>query len=336
LLPYYYFQAESVFTLDYPVFKPLHLNNLKTIRLMKTLRLFIFLLLAPVFCFSWNGNGHMTAGAVAYYYLKKNNPAVLKQVLASLKLHPWYNTVWITKINALPAAERDVALFMLASTFPDDARKDSVYGGPEHAKWHYINYPFIPQGQIITPPVIPAPNAEGQLTYFLSSLEGTPNSQQKAVDLCWLFHITEDIHQPLHTVALFDGAHPSGDKGGNDTYIHLPKPSRDTCLHTYWDALVPGTFTTIPAKAKKLLNEPKYRESKFPELRTDTTINSWIETEGVALAKTTVYKNGTISGTKTNPTLVTVAYMKDASAVGERRVVLAGIRLAKELIRLYQ
>jgi len=304
---------------------------------MKTLKLFLFLLLTPVLVFSWNGNGHMTAGAVAYYYLKKNNPVVLQRVLVSFRQHPWYNTVWASKLNGLTTQEeKDIALFMLASTWPDDTRKDSIYGGPEHAKWHYINYPFIPQGQTIAPPAIPQPNAEIQLNSFMASLPGMPDSEQKAINLCWVFYITEDIHQPLHTVALFDQAHPNGDKGGNDTYIHLPKPSRDTCLHTYWDALVPGQFSTIPKNAQTLLKNPKYRESKLSELRKDTTINSWIATEGVAMAKTTVYRNGKIGGTKTNPTPVDVAYMKESSALAEKRVVLAGMRLAKELIRIYQ
>jgi hypothetical protein len=305
--------------------------------LMKTIKLFCLLVLIPAFCFCWNDSGHMTAGAVAYSYLKQNNPKVLKKVLATLRQHPWYAKTWTDKMAGLTPEQKDAALFMLASTWPDNARNDSIYGGPEHAKWHYINYPVAPPSQsTITIPSQQIPNAEERLDYLLAALKKQKkDTKEKAVNLSWLFHITEDVHQPLHTVALFDENHPSGDKGGNDTYIKLDSGQKAVKLHSYWDGLVTGTFNDIPAKADNLLALEKYKPANLPELL-DMNHHNWITVEGVSMAKAIAYRNETINGTYDHPTYVDQTYISEAKTLGERRVVVAGIRLAKELIALYK
>ena len=303
---------------------------------MKLFRLLFLFVLAPSFCFSWNDSGHMTAGAVAYYYLKQNNPAVLQKVLVSLQQHPWYTSKWSDKMAGLTAEQKDVALFMLASTWPDEARKDSLYGGPERAKWHYINYPVSTgEDNLLIPSVIPTPNAEGKLAELETSLKGQADSKEKAVNLCWLFHIVEDIHQPLHTVALFDARHPEGDKGGNDTYIVLSDSTKAVRLHGYWDGLVPGTFSNIPQKAQELLKDKKYKESKLKEIKAHQKVTDWTKLEGIDLARTTVYNNVSINGTQATPTRVDKDYIAAAKTLGEKRVVISGIRLAKKLAGIY-
>lgn len=302
---------------------------------MKRLALSLSLFLLPFLSFSWHDAGHMTGGAIAYYYLRQNNPAVLKSVLTTFKQHPWYTTKWEERMKGLTGEQRDVAVFMLASVWPDDVRRDNEYGGSERARWHYINYPVVAKGYQINKKPIPAPNAENRLMELNDTLKIQADTKEKAINLCWLFHVLEDIHQPLHTVALFDENHPEGDKGGNDTYIRFSETTEPVKLHTYWDGLIPGTMSSIPAQAEALLSDVKYKGKKLKELSANKKVNDWIKKEGISLATAVVYKNVTIRGTQSSPTLVDAAYATEAKALAEKRVVLSGIRLAKKLAEIY-
>ena len=108
---------------------------------MKRTNILLLLLLLPIFSFAWNADGHNTCGAIAYYYLKKNNTKALARVTTILQRHPWYATAkWNDKLAGLTEEERNVALFMLASTYPDEARRNPALGGGQKSKWHYVHY----------------------------------------------------------------------------------------------------------------------------------------------------------------------------------------------------
>ncbi len=308
---------------------------------MKSIKSLLIILVIPFFSFAWNGIGHSTGGAIAYYYLKANDPQTLAKVLEALKSHPWYNKTtqgnsrgWADKLVGLTEEQKDVTVFMLASTFPDDARMSSGLGGPIKAKWHYIDYPFVPVGQTVTGTPPESPNAEEKINELLTTIKSESDPQQKAIDICWLCHLIEDVHQPLHTAALFNTDHPHGDKGGNDTFIQFNGAS-STKLHSYWDGLIKGTLTTVPANAAALLKKPAYKETNLPELTSDVSVHDWITKESFIMAKTNAYKNGTINGLQNSPTNVDATYSSASGIIAERRIVLAGIRLAKKLSSLF-
>jgi hypothetical protein len=304
---------------------------------MKTFRLIMLSILAPWCAFAWNGSGHMTAGAIAYYYLKAHDPATLQKVLATIKLHPWYGQQhWKDTLAKLPKSQQDVGLFMLASTYPDDAKTVPHYpdGDATHKMWHYIDYPFVPAGQNVTPLPPETPNAQIKIDELLTAIPTLQDSPDKAVDLAWLFHLVEDIHQPLHTSALFDVNHPKGDAGGNTTFYTFGTGS-GLVLHAYWDGLVKGSLTTYAGNAQKLLKKAKYHDDKLPELTQYTTPDDWITKESSPDAQQIAYQQGKVNGTKSSPTVLNSKYASAASTLGERRVVLAGIRMAKLLTKLY-
>ncbi len=302
---------------------------------MRSIKTLLIILLIPFFSFAWNGIGHSTGGAIAYYYLKTHDPATLTKVLIALKSHPWYNTPrWSDKLAGLTEEQKNVALFMLASTFPDDARMVTGLGGPTKAKWHFIDYPFVPSGQTVTGAPPQSPNAEERINELLTTIKTESDPQQKAIDICWLCHLIEDVHQPLHTSSLFDTNHPNGDRGGNDTYIQFNGAS-GIVLHHYWDGLIKGTFETIPTNAAALLQKPIYKESNLSELTTDLSVHDWITKESFEMAKKDAYKNGTINGLAASPTSVDATYSSASGKIAEKRIVLAGIRLAKKLSSLF-
>lgn len=49
----------------------------------------------------------------------------------------------------------------------------------------------------------------------------------------FLVHLVGDIHQPLHTVSLWDNQFPKGDQGGNLFAISFQNISN---LHALWDS----------------------------------------------------------------------------------------------------
>ncbi|AYL94239.1 S1/P1 nuclease [Mucilaginibacter celer] len=304
---------------------------------MKRITVFIIVLLMPSGVWAWDGSGHMTAGAIAYYYLKVHNPAVLSKVLATLRLHPWYNQQhWKDTLALLKPDEQDAGLFMLASTYPDDAKKipHFIDGDRTHKLWHYIDYPFVAPGSSAIPQQPKSPNAQEKLNELVRDLPAAGNSSAKAVNLAWLFHLIEDIHQPLHTAQLFDADNPGGDSGGLKTFIRIDTGSPRE-LHGVWDELVKGKVKTYPANASRLLAMDKYKESNLPELSANPKIADWILKESFLAAKQFAYLDGTVAGTQSHPTTVHVQYLKDASPLGEKRVVLSGIRLAKLLVTIY-
>jgi hypothetical protein len=295
----------------------------------------LLLIIVSSFMISWHAPGHMTGGAIAYYYLKENNPEVLQKVLKSLEKHPWFSAKWADTTAGLTAEEKKIALFMLASIYPDDIKRIPALDDKEQHLWHYIDYPYVPEGETVEgkPPLIP--NAEEKLDSLMIALKNDHDSKERAIGLCWLFHIIEDIHQPLHTAQLFTTDHPDGDRGGNSTFITINSSTHPTVLHSYWDGLITGTIKNIPAKADTLIHRDEFKESNLAELTTDTTFKMWIKNESLEFAKNDVYKKGKIAGTKSNPSPVDQEYITNAKTIAQKRIVLAGIRLAKKLIEIY-
>jgi hypothetical protein len=291
---------------------------------MKKGPVFFSILFCTLSCVAWDGGGHMTCGAIAYYYLKAHDHKALAKTLKTLKLHPWYNNRWKEKTNGLTGEKKKIALFMLASTFPDDARPFPELGGGIKTKWHYVDYPFAVGGNIsgTGPDSI---NAERRINELLATLPVEKEDSQKALDICWLFHLVEDVHQPLHAASLFDADHPTGDRGGNDTYIIADTFGN---LHYYWDHLVRASIQTAPDVAQQLLHD----QASLSEAESaDTSVHDWIKKESYELAVHQVYQEGRINGTKAKPTKVSADYIRAASDTGRRRVYLGSIRLAQKI-----
>lgn len=58
---------------------------------------------------------------------------------------------------------------------------------------------------------------------------------ERALFARYLVHVAGDIHQPLHSVSLFNETYPSGDRGGNSLKIVLLNGTVNN-LHSFWDA----------------------------------------------------------------------------------------------------
>jgi hypothetical protein len=78
--------------------------------------------------------------------LSQENPQSIEKVKAVLEKHPWYSNQWQARLQDVPVADHDMVLFMQAARWADDIRtRDKQH---HRASWHYINWPFKPEGQL--------------------------------------------------------------------------------------------------------------------------------------------------------------------------------------------
>src|SRR5262245_13670239 len=113
---------------------------------------------------------------------------------------------------------------MQAARWADDIRNNDKQ---HRALWHYINWPFKPDGQ---PPSVQTrePEAVNILTALAENqriVATENNAERKAIALAWLVHLIGDIHQPLHTAQLFTVDYPKGDRGGNEICVRVTQTS---------------------------------------------------------------------------------------------------------------
>jgi hypothetical protein len=287
---------------------------------------------------AWNKGGHMVSAAISYAELKKIAPESVPRVIALLKKHPCYQSncqvrnfvAWKTQIDRESPSDPDLFLFMLAARWADDIRGNTTFDRPT---WHYVNLPFKLGSTASTIPANPTGEeniltAIAQNRALLDTPGTTPN---KAVALTWLFHLTGDIHQPLHSTKAVSTQFPlpEGDRGGTRFYIRAKEGSSTISLHKYWDDLILGSerFQSVSNQSISLRQNADYQRANFPEL-TETSFNKW-GTESYKLAPS-VYEN-LQSGTKTDGKALPDGYADTAKTIAQRRLVLAGYRLADYL-----
>ncbi|MDB5324605.1 MAG: hypothetical protein JWM57_174 [Phycisphaerales bacterium] len=278
---------------------------------------------------AWSAAGHTVVGAIAYDVMKKEHPAELAKVLATLHEHPTYDTL-SKKVDA-SAENFDRALFMAAARWPDDVRY--AKGGYSHPDWHYVDFPIIAKGENLKgkpPEPVNALTALAKQTDVLSAKWSVP--KDKAIAICWIAHLVGDLHQPLHCCSLYTTALPDGDRGGNSTYVRVGT-KRTIPLHKFWDELLGSSakYQDNANTATELRLRPAFTRDKLPELKKHATPNDWA-LESFEVASATAYINGTLKGgQEKNGVVLPDGYTKDAKSAAERRAILAGYRLADTL-----
>ena len=287
--------------------------------------------LLPIEASAWNKPGHMVTGAIAYNELKQLSPGTIPLVVSLLEQHPFYLTMWKPRIDQLHLSgdDRDRFLFVFAARWPDDARDTPFH----HELWHFINFPFKPPNQ---PPSVKTqkPKDENVIAAFKLNLQVLRTAQaskrDKAIALCWVFHLVGDVHQPLHTTALFSTVFPNGDRGGNLWFIKFGN-GQATKLHAFWDGLILDSedFQAVSNRAIQLRGNPDLARTKLAEL-SEKNFEKWANPESFAAAVQVAYRGGMLpaSNDENHPATMPGDYLASAKQVAQRRNILAGYRLA--------
>ena len=165
---------------------------------------------------------------------------------------------------------------------------------------------------------------------------------EKAIALCWIMHLTGDIHQPLHATGMFttDYPAPTGDQGGTKVMIRV-KPNGDPItLHKFWDDLILGSDNFQDVKNRSIEIRTEFPRDKLPELAQHvepSDLQKWAE-ESLDTAKTTVYRQGKVTGSpeRSKAPALPEDYISTTKPVAEHRMADAGYRLADVLVTLMQ
>ena len=285
----------------------------------------LILLLFPALTGAWNKTGHFVVASIAYELLLPNTKM---QVDAILARHPDFSK-WV---QGVPAAKRGKAAFINAAGWPDDIKSDPRFFDPGDPKtpeipglptgsnkrnrdWHYTNIPFTMDDTPLKPPA--ATNVVTKLQEF-QSIATFPKEMQTYV-VPWLIHLAGDIHQPLHTVALFRQDLLNGDSGGNG--IDMKGGGN---LHTYWDGRVGGSLSdtfieqTAATAAKRTL--------KPAQISIDPAI--WV----LDSVRQRFFVYSFIGeGTHQDQAAVSVNYATNAKLLAFEQAAMAGYRLAEFL-----
>ena len=309
----------------------------------------ILLLVANAMAFAWSEAGHKITASIAFRQLTPDEQA---KIVAILKNHPRWKEDFESKVpeDLTTDNEKNEWIFQQAAVWPDMARgfkgDDRKFN---HPSWHYIDIPVfltpddkslegkLKFNQSLTPPAEAKEdmNCVQVLRFARAALadKQTPDDV-KAVLLCWVFHLTGDIHQPLHSSALVSKAlFPSGDRGGNSI-----KTDQRQNLHSLWDQFLgnKAAFRTARNRAIALVNDAD--QAKIGVAAAKQLDESLWMNESHALAESTAYDSeltGYLPGyqdkSEAPPIQLTERYLKVGGAVAEKRVTEAGYRLGEVL-----
>ncbi|KAG5473138.1 hypothetical protein CUR178_03056 [Leishmania enriettii] len=209
-----------------------------------------------------------------------------------------------------------------AACWPDDVRR---WQQSAMSAWHFIAKPYNPEN-VSTVPLQEA-NAVSVSLNMITALRNT-KAPPYLLNFAWvhLLHIIGDLHQPLHTVAMYSHQYPNGDRGGNLIYVRVR--GRSVKLHALWDNICtskppyykrPLSFAdafAISSTADRLME--KY---KFPfTMRTLTDVAQMAE-ESYAFAV-----NSSYADVKPRQP-VSEEYLARCTEVAEGRLTLGGYRL---------
>jgi len=298
--------------------------------LLRIFLLFGVFFFVPPSVFPWGSVEHKVIARIAW---DKLTPEAQKAVVALMLQAPADSQI------ALLNSRDSMTFFVNASVWadlvrnPTDRDRAMKYSCP---LWHYAEFTFGEPGVVV--PDLPAfkprqVNVMERLQFFQKALidENEPIAN-RAVELVWTIHLVADIHQPLHIASRVTREEPESDIGGNRFRLGSIGPQR---LHTYWDLILKSNFPAngdepedlyIKRLAEKVTKD--YSQADLKESLTFTKPDHWAA-ESFDLAKSVVY-SGVTRGRKPS-----AAYDRRAIEVGERRIALAGYRLAQMLNSLF-
>ncbi len=323
---------------------------------------------------AWASGGHKIIALMAWEHL---SPAHRDQVATLLASHPefapHFQHIMEKELGSSANKQQQQRwLFTQAAIWPDHVRppmdgSENPNAKYHHAAWHYLDLPVFADAEAKSRLTMPKlywkwkPGLpefiEQRLTaaqavdkaYQLIPDASQPKTEQ-AILLCWLFHVTGDLHQPCHTSALFSvNQFPKGDRGGNSVLL---KDAPGDNLHAYWDNLLgdPGSRFADAEKASREMLADKALIQAAAKSSLTIDPQEWIQ-EGAAVAEKDVYPPALVklvlqtqphTYEKNNVTYTAVgpidlgaagfkAYDTTAHATARLRATVAGLRLAKAL-----
>jgi len=218
---------------------------------------------------AWDHPGHMTTAAIAWAEIERTRPDLLDKIGLVLLKHPGLAPFWVAAGDAR-GLERARRMFIEAARWPDDQKFTTNDRPTYHSARFAIVTDDAPQAtreMVAARGGIPVGDALEALT-LNAAVMANPEAKpwERALALCWVMHITGDIHQPLHVTDLYSAEYPTGNAAGTLSYVWDPLRDSAIPLHLLWDSnnMRSTDLGEIDAKAKEFIQE--YPRSSFPQL----------------------------------------------------------------------
>jgi len=293
--------------------------------------------------FSWHDVGHRATASIAFDAMSSEEQ---ESVIAVLRAHPRFEEDFLSHMPDSVArgtqVDRGRWLLGQASIWPDliQTLGDDIRQEYNRSRWHYINFiVYLTEedeeafdGKFehnmttgFEPPLRQNLNMVQALRGNLVAWRDAATDAEKAVALCWVLHLTGDLHQPLHNVALFSKPYfPTGDRGGNDIDVVWDNDTEN--LHAVWDGL-PTNMDSFEPSARTLLTVET-------DTIDDAAIDEWVS-HHAGLARLFVYPPDVkeqllvrLDKNESPRIEVSHEYLVRARSVARRQVNLAGHRIA--------
>lgn len=260
---------------------------------------------------AWGPRGHRLVGMIAEQRLAATAPQVLARARLLLRTTNAANTN--CEATAAPRSFAEVA------NIPDEFRQVEL--ALVTRDWHFVNVDIAEQAYSESRDCPTGDCVVRRIDRMLAILgDGTrPNCDRESA-LIYLIHFVGDLHQPFH--AGF-GLLPNGDPdlGGNRVTVLLDGNQRK--LHGVWDSsLIERQNRSDEQWVHRLMTT--VLAGRDPETLDGGTAVDWAN-ESHALAAEFHVDN------ETPPLKLDSDYVKRGTSVVEERLLLAGLRLARQI-----
>lgn len=299
-----------------------------------TILLAIVILTASLPVYSWDDTGHKLTGYIAW---QRMTPETRERVVKVLTAGPEDSDIptFYQIYGSRTSDSRKREYFMLMTTWADLIRDKNLktrFDKYAHSNWHYSDIFWkLEKGKVV---LVDKPDDGGfaieKLKEFSALIGSGAPDAEKAVAIAWLEHLVGDIHQPLHNSAKTTDSNPKGDQGGN-LFLLTPKGTKrddQLNLHWFWDSIVvryqPNSKDVCEGDYIDPIGDAIMAKYPYDKLKDDLKpgdIDAWSK-ESFTIATTEVYKDVKWFEAPSDK------YKKKAFEIAERRLALAGYRMA--------
>ncbi|RAR71577.1 S1/P1 nuclease [Flavobacterium aciduliphilum] len=236
----------------------------------------------PLHTFAWGEKGHRIVAEIAFKNLDRKTRKIILQYLDGMSIEE-------------------------AANWMDAIKKDHSY---DHLKpWHYVNFEKNERVKDTC-----CDNIIYRLSQTIETLKKYPTLPKATVkmELCYLFHLMGDLHQPLHVGY-------GSDKGGNS--IHLKYLDKKMDLHGLFDY---GIIEAQNIKLKHCLKYHVYTKDDIEKMNKGSVLD-WAKESRSHL--TQIYS--------LNGNAPSEAYITTNEGLIKQQLQVAGIRLAELLKTIF-
>ena len=303
----------------------------------------LFLTFLSPNAYSWDDVGHKITGYIAW---QRMNPTARENVIKLLRSAPEDSHLSAFFMMYGPRSEEAKRLdyFVFVPSWADVVRDRAFpvrYEKYHKSNWHYADTFWRQVDGKVEVVTTSEPGGLGLVKLIeadktMRDAAATP--ADKAIAIAWFLHIGGDLHQPLHTSGRFTDREPKGDQGGN-LFLLTPegtKRENQVNLHWFWDSIVGRNVPFLPLEnesdylrgiAESYMVRYPFDSSKSGLMLGDYT--GW-QKESFALANTEVFRSDL-----KRFEMPSDAYRRNAYAVSEQRLTMAGYRMGETLNEIF-